>query len=282
MKICRTINEISHLQSLWKQNQQTLALVPTMGSLHHGHLELCRLAKQRGDRVVVSIFVNPLQFGPNEDLQNYPRNEALDLEKLLPFEVDAVFIPSVEEMLPENQTLATQIIVNAELSNDLCGKTRPGHFFGVTTIVAKLFHIVQPQMAIFGEKDYQQLTLIRQMIKDLNMPITICSLATVREDDGLALSSRNLYLTAEDRKLAPLLYASLMKIKAAVLTANHTLDHVLENARDQLNAANFRVDYLEIRCADTLKKPTSTTSSLVVLGAAYLGRTRLIDNLLIN
>ena len=277
MKSFRSIQEVRE----WRAHHPSLAFVPTMGNLHQGHLDLCRLAKQRTDHVIVSIFVNPLQFGPQEDFNNYPRSEANDLEKLETLGVDAVFLPRVEELFPAIN-YASKIIVNPELSNDLCGKSRPGHFTGVTTIVAKLLHIIQPQLMIMGEKDYQQLTLIRQMVSDLNLPLSVVSCPTARDQNGLALSSRNGYLSQEERQLAPQLYHCLQQIKQAVQNAATDYSSLLENARQALTQANIQVDYLEIRCAKTLNKLTADTKDKIVLVAAKLGRTRLIDNLLIT
>lgn len=277
MIICRSIQEVRD----WRAQQPSVAFVPTMGNLHQGHLELCRLAQQQANQVMVSIFVNPLQFGPQEDFQNYPRSETADLEKLQSLGVDAVFIPAVEELFPA-KNYASKITVNPDLSNDLCGKSRPGHFTGVTTIVAKLLHIVQPQVMVLGEKDYQQLTLLRQMVADLNLATVVTSGATVRAPDGLALSSRNAYLSEQERQVAPQLQQCLQQIRGAVSSGATDYSSLLEKAQQSLTQAGFQVDYLEIRCASCLKKLTADTSGKIVLVAAKLGRTRLIDNLLLT
>jgi|TARA_R100000005_G_scaffold12657_1_gene5128 pantoate--beta-alanine ligase len=248
-----------------------------MGNLHEGHLELVRRARALADIVVVSIFVNPLQFGPNEDLDAYPRTLAADKEKLFSEGVQHLFLPDVEEMYPEGMALQTQVQV-PDLSETLCGSSRPGHFTGVTTVVSKLFNIVQPDVAVFGEKDFQQLTIIRKMVADLCMPIQIEGVATARDTDGLAKSSRNGYLSEEQRKLAPLIHATLVSCRDAVACGFDNFLQLESHARMQLLQAGFEPDYFAIRDARTLRAVNENTEEIAILAAARLGSTRLIDN----
>lgn len=277
MKVIPHIFELRQQIADWKKNQETIAFVPTMGNLHAGHLALIQHAKSLANRVVVSIFVNPLQFGPKEDFATYPKTTAEDIEKLKSLAVDVLFLPTVQEIYPQGSDSATRIIVTG-LSDELCGKSRPGHFTGVATVVAKLFHIVQPNIAVFGEKDYQQLCVIRQMLSDLNFPIEIISSPTVREHDGLAMSSRNQYLNPEERKIAPKLYASLQWIKSHISLGHTDYDPLISTAEQQLNEY-FKVDYIAVRTQHTLHAPTTLDKNLVILGAVFLGKTRLIDNI---
>lgn len=260
-----------------------LAIVPTMGNLHEGHLTLVRTALGRAAHAVVTIFVNPTQFGPNEDFANYPRTLASDLDLLRAERVDLAFAPDPDEMYLNGLAQPTTVHVG-EIANDLCGAFRPGHFDGVATVVAKLFGIVQPNVACFGEKDYQQLLVVRQIIRDLNLPIELVGVPTARAPDGLALSSRNRYLTPEERAIAPLLQQTLQAIRERLLQSSaadiRPLAGPLEEwAEDRLTAARFKVDYVRVRDADTLRNITDTTKNLCVLAAARLGKTRLIDNL---
>lgn len=269
--------------SLEKKNAgQRVTFVPTMGNLHRGHLSLVEQARQLGDVVVVSIFVNPLQFGPNEDFDKYPRTFDADREKLAGLGVEAIFLPHTEAMYPAGKERSAQVYI-PELSNILCGEHRPGHFQGVTTVVAKLFNIVQPDVAVFGEKDFQQLFLIRQMAKDLFMPIEIVGVATLREADGLAMSSRNGYLGVEERKMAPKLYEILRRIKDRMETSNVSGDSLCREAMAELESHGFSPEYVELRSAKNLQAiEGKVEKELVVLAAARLGTTRLIDNLLIS
>ena len=279
-----TVHNIPHLRDTlchWRVAGQRLAFVPTMGNLHAGHLQLVRTARNHADRVIVSVFVNPLQFGPNEDYQNYPRSLVRDQQLLADLNIDLLFVPDVVALYPQNTSAVTQVSV-LELNNILCGEFRPGHFDGVTTVVAKLFNLVQPDVAIFGKKDYQQLLLIRRMVVDLNYPIDIIGVNTVREADGLALSSRNQYLSVEQRAVAPLLYQTLGEIGAALRAGATQYSELTAAAINQLLQAGFKPDYLTIRQPDTLQPATTTDASWVVLAAAYLGKARLIDNLEIN
>ena len=258
------------------KHEPSIAFVPTMGNLHEGHLALVRLAKQQARCVVVSIFVNPLQFGPNEDLANYPRTLAMDCEKLESEGVDVVFTPNESELFP----IAQQVTVEPPpMANDLCGAFRPGHFRGVATIVLKLFNIVQPSVAIFGKKDYQQLFVIRTMVDQLNVPVNVMAGETQRATDGLALSSRNGYLTTIEREAAVRLIRNLQEIREALL-AGHQDYAVLESrARADLESQGWRVDYVAVRAQKTLQPARDGDNELVVLAAAWLGKTRLIDNL---
>ncbi|MFC0446500.1 pantoate--beta-alanine ligase [Pseudidiomarina halophila] len=263
----------------WRNQQQgTLALVPTMGNLHEGHLKLVDLAQQHADQVVVSIFVNPMQFGANEDLDSYPRTLDADCQALAERGVNAVFAPQVSDVYPRGLDAQTSIEV-PHTSDILCGASRPGHFRGVATVVAKLFNMVQPTLAIFGEKDYQQLQVIRLMTEDLSFPVEIMGMPTERADDGLALSSRNGYLSASERRLAPLIYQVLQGIAQAIQHDGVDPEQALATARIALQESGFRVDYLELKRQGDLLPATADDDQLVVLVAAYLGRTRLIDNL---
>lgn len=257
--------------------EQSIAFVPTMGNLHEGHLDLVRKARDLCDIVVVSIFVNPLQFGANEDLDAYPRTMAADKEKLFSEGVQVLYAPGVEEIYPEG--MAAQTIVHVpELGDTLCGSSRPGHFDGVTTVVSKLFNIVQPDIAVFGEKDFQQLSIVRKMVADLCMPIRIVGVATSRAEDGLALSSRNGYLTAEQREIAPVLHQILNSCREAIACGFDNFLQLESHARMKLLQAGFDPDYFAIRDARTLLAVTEDTEEIAILAAARLGATRLIDN----
>ncbi|EPL11067.1 pantoate--beta-alanine ligase [Pseudomonas sp. CF161] len=258
-----------------------IGLVPTMGNLHSGHAALVTKAAQRVDFVVASIFVNPLQFGAGEDLDKYPRTLAADQEKLLQAGCHLLFAPNVEEVYPEGMSGQTRVSV-PQLSEGLCGASRPGHFEGVATVVCKLFNMVQPDLAVFGQKDFQQLAVIRALVQDLNMPIQIIGEPTVRAADGLALSSRNGYLDEQQRAIAPALYRSLSQIAQAIEQGERDYPKLLGEQRQQLEAAGLRPDYLEIRHATNLRPATADDRDLVILAAAYLGATRLIDNLHLN
>ncbi|TVP90209.1 MAG: pantoate--beta-alanine ligase [Pseudomonadaceae bacterium] len=255
-----------------------IGLVPTMGNLHAGHIALVRTALTRGDFVVVSIFVNPMQFGPNEDLDSYPRTLAEDQAKLLDAGAHLVFAPNAKEIYPDGLDGHTQVSVPV-VSEGLCGGSRPGHFDGVATVVSKLFNIVQPDLAVFGEKDYQQLAVIRKMTQDLSLPVHIVGEPTCRAEDGLALSSRNGYLTPEERQVAPLLFQQLQQVAAAVQGGRSDYAAIIETARKNLVAAGFRPDYLDLRDADNLAAIGPDTQTGVALAAVFLGKTRLIDNL---
>ncbi len=261
----------------WRRAGERIAFVPTMGNLHEGHLQLVREARKLAPRVVVSVFVNPLQFGPGEDLDSYPRTLDADRAALEANGVDLLFTPSVETMYPRGVERSTVVEV-PEVSEGLCGEFRPGHFAGVATVVARLFNLVQPDLALFGEKDYQQLAVIRRMVGDLGWPIGIHGVATVREPDGLAMSSRNQYLTAEERCVAPALYRVLREVADAVRGGHGDYRALERQAMEALVAAGFNPEYVEIRHADSLRPVESGERNCVVLGAARLGVARLIDN----
>ncbi len=265
----------------WRRAGEHIALVPTMGNLHAGHLALVEQARRLADRVVVTVFVNPTQFGAGEDFSSYPRTLEQDANLLVKAEVDLMFTPEVEELYPGGQGCGTYIEV-PELSDILCGAFRPGHFRGVATVVAKFFNCVQPDIAVFGEKDYQQLLVIRKMTAELCLPIKIVAVPTVREIDGLALSSRNAYLTDEQRNSAPLLYKSLLQCKKRILSGERNFAALASRAESELHAAGFEPDYFEIRRADNLAESTVDTDELVILAAAHLGKTRLIDNVVFS
>ena len=261
----------------WRREGRAIAFVPTMGNLHQGHLTLVDEARSRGDKVVVSIFVNPLQFDKAEDLANYPRTLDQDCAALQAAGVDLVFTPTPELMYP--QGLASQTFVEVPgLSSLLEGALRPGHFRGVSTVVTKLFNLVQPDVACFGQKDYQQLALIRKMVADMAMPVEIVGVPTVRAEDGLALSSRNGYLTAAERALAPELARTMNWIAEQIEAGNHHLPSLVAQASQRLDNAGFRTDAIDIVDADTLESASAASKRLVILMAAYLGKARLIDN----
>lgn len=255
--------------------EPSVVFVPTMGNLHQGHLALVRQAREHGRCVVVSIFVNPLQFGPNEDFAKYPRTFEQDCEKLAGL-ADVVFAPTVEDLYPEPQQV---FIEPPPVANELCGAFRPGHFRGVATVVLKLFNIVQPQAAVFGKKDYQQLHVIRAMVRQLNLPLEIVAGETLRAGDSLALSSRNGYLSAEERTEAVRLYRNLVQIRESMLAGNLDFLALERAAAADLEAHGWRVDYVSVRAAASLAPAETGEMNLVVLAAAWLGKTRLIDNL---
>ena len=265
----------------YRQAGETIAFVPTMGNLHQGHLTLVREAKQRAQRVVVSIFVNPLQFDRAEDLHNYPRTLEEDCALLTTVGVDLVFTPTPEIMYP--QGLGAQTVVDVPgISTLLEGALRPGHFRGVSTVVTKLFNLVQPDVACFGQKDYQQLALIRKMVADMGYDIEIIGVPIVRAKDGLALSSRNGYLTADQRKIAPGLYKVLSAVAEKLAAGDRQLDEIIAIAEQELNEKGFRADDIQIRDADTLLELTDASQRAVILMAAWLGQARLIDNQIVT
>ena len=253
-----------------------IALVPTMGNLHQGHLDLVRIARQRGQFVVVSIFVNPLQFGVNEDFFKYPRTLGQDCKLLEGCGADLVFAPSESDMYPQPQQVKVAL---PPIANELCGAFRPGHFSGAATIVLKLFNIIQPEIAVFGKKDYQQYYLMRQMSEQLNLPVKIVGAETVRAPDGLALSSRNQYLKDEERTEAAFLYQMLTGVRQAILNGEKDLGLLQGQGLDALVSRGWRAEYVEIRSQGNLEKSRMEERNLVILAAAWLGKTRLIDNL---
>ncbi|AUM71832.1 pantoate--beta-alanine ligase [Pseudomonas fluorescens] len=278
MNTVKTVRELRAAVARARGEGKRIAFVPTMGNLHSGHVALVTKAAQRADFVVASIFVNPLQFGAGEDLDKYPRTLAADQEKLLQAGCHLLFAPSVEEMYPDGMAGQTRVSV-PQLSEGLCGASRPGHFEGVATVVSKLFNMVQPDLAVFGQKDFQQLAVIRALVHDLNMPIQIIGEPTVRAEDGLALSSRNGFLSPEQRAVAPVVYRSLSLIAEAIRQGQRDFPALIGEQLKQLEAAGLRPDYLEIRHAKTLRPASSEDRDLVILVAAFLGTTRLIDNL---
>jgi len=280
MESVELLQDLRRRVAAWRSAGQRLALVPTMGNLHRGHISLIEEARRRADRVVASIFVNPLQFGPSEDLGAYPRTLEEDRRRLDEAGCDLLFTPGVQVMYPHGQESHTRVEVPG-LSAILCGATRPGHFVGVTTVVSKLFNMVQPDVALFGEKDFQQLVVIRRMVADLNMPIEIVGVPIARESDGLAMSSRNGYLTAEERALAPGLHRALLTVESR-LAAGADIAEVEAATTGMIREAGLGPDYVSIRSAIDLEPATEQDEDLVVLAAAYLGRARLIDNLRIR
>ncbi|EAC0176087.1 TPA: pantoate--beta-alanine ligase [Salmonella enterica] len=265
-----------HIRRL-RQEGKRVALVPTMGNLHDGHMKLVDEAKARADVVFVSIFVNPMQFDRPDDLVRYPRTLQEDCEKLNKRKVDYVFAPAVEEIYPQGLEGQTYVDVPG-LSTMLEGASRPGHFRGVSTIVSKLFNLIQPDIACFGEKDFQQLALIRKMVADMSYDIEIVGVPIIRAKDGLALSSRNSYLTAEQRKIAPGLHNMMNSIAEKLIAGNRELQEIIAIAEQELNEKGFRADDIQIRDADTLQELTETSKRAVILAAAWLGQARLIDN----
>ena len=260
----------------WHRAGQRVAFVPTMGNLHAGHGSLVQQARTLADRVLVSVFVNPLQFGPNEDFAAYPRTPDEDKRLLESLHVDALFLPEVADIYPQGQAATARVSVPM-LENILCGAYRPGHFMGVATIVTKLLNLVQPDVALFGEKDFQQLMIIRRAATDLSMPVDIVGVDTTREADGLAMSSRNRYLTPEQRALAPRIFAELERARVAIEQGDRDFLSLERAGFDALQTAGFRPDYFVVRDAQTLTPPGSERD-LVVLTAARIGRARLIDN----
>lgn len=264
-----------------RPTDKKIGLTPTMGNLHDGHLALVEAAIKRCDIVVASIFVNPAQFGPNEDFASYPRTLEADSKILNAAGVDVVFAPTVDEVYPQDPpgTPSQTVVSVSKLSQELCGASRPRHFDGVTTVVTKLFNMVQPHVAFFGEKDWQQLAMIRIMTRELNMPIEIVGVPTARDPDGLALSSRNQYLTEAERNKAPLLYQTLLDIRHAISNGARDFKSLEQTGRMALQRAGFEPEYIEVRDAQTLGRPDDASTALRVLGAAELGHARLIDNL---
>lgn len=278
-----TFKDIASLRkqvSEWRKQDYKIAFVPTMGNLHEGHISLVQKAKTLADKVVVSVYVNPMQFGVNEDFDAYPRTLEDDSTKLIENGADALFLPSTKMMYPRTPENTTRVEVPG-LSTILCGEFRPGHFTGVTTIVCKLLNLVQPHCLLLGEKDYQQVAVLRRMVEDLNTPVEIITGATVRESDGLAKSSRNQYLGLKERETAPILYETLQE-SIASLKKGGEFTAVEKQAIEKLEKNGFRCDYFQFRDAHSLERPLADSKELVLLAAAYLGRTRLIDNILVT
>ncbi len=275
MNIVNTISELRDVVRAWRLAGQSVALVPTMGNLHSGHLALVNEAQKKAERVVVSIFVNPTQFGVGEDFETYPRTEREDQEKLHIAGADLLFQPAVSEVYTQD---AKTVVSVTGLSECYCGASRPGHFNGVATVVCKLFNMVQPDIALFGLKDFQQLAVIRTMVRDLNIPVEIVGVETVREASGLAMSSRNGYLTAEEKVVAAKLYQSLCDARDAVLAGRQSYQEIESRALLFLRESGFTPDYFSVCRASDLKKADVNDVELVLLTAARLSKTRLIDN----
>ncbi len=270
-------DELRELLRGWRARGERIAFVPTMGNLHAGHASLVSRARQSADRVIVSIFINPLQFGPNEDFAAYPRTPQDDRSLLETLRVDALFSPQVADIYPRGQESTARVHVPG-LEDILCGAVRPGHFMGVATVVVKLLNLVQPDSAVFGEKDFQQLLVIRRAVTDLCMPIEIIGAPTMRENDGLAMSSRNRYLTSEQRQIASTIYTALERARRALEAGEEDLAALESRGLEALTQAGFKPDYFAIRDAETLQSPAPEQTELVVLAAARIGRARLIDN----
>lgn len=277
MKTEHTVAGLRAVVKAYRKAEKSIAFVPTMGNLHQGHISLIENAKRRADVVAASIFVNPTQFGLNEDFDKYPRTLAADSALLADARCDLLFAPDMREMYPDGQSQATTVHVSG-ITEILCGESRPGHFTGVATVVSKLFNIVQPDLALFGEKDYQQLAVIRQFTRELCFPVEVVGIPTVRAQDGLALSSRNGYLSADERRIAPQLYQTLCQLRQAILDGQRNYPLLAEAGQVHLRKCGFEPDYLEIRSQD-LTAAAPDDRHLVILVAARLGGTRLIDNI---
>ncbi len=281
MRVIRSIQEMYKLSESARKEGKIIGFVPTMGYLHEGHLSLIRIARKRCDLLVVSIFVNPTQFGPNEDLNSYPRDFERDSKLCEKEGVDVIFAPSAEEMYPDGYS--TWVEVKGPVTEVLCGAFRPGHFRGVTTVVAKLFNIVQPHFAVFGQKDAQQLVVIKKMTRELNFPVEIVAAPTVREKDGLAMSSRNEYLNEKERKVAPKIYQSLILAKNMLLRGERDTEKIKNEMRKFLESAKLiKVQYIDIVDADTLEPLKNARGRVMVALAVFLGRARLIDNIIVD
>jgi pantoate--beta-alanine ligase len=281
MQIISDIPVLREQRRVWQANAKIIAFVPTMGNLHQGHLNLVREAKKHADVVVVSIFVNPMQFGPDEDLDAYPRTLDDDAALLDELGVSVLFVPKVSDIYARGLEQQTFVEVPG-ISYMICGASRPGHFRGVATIVCKLFNMVQPNLAFFGEKDFQQLQVIKAMVTDLSMNLRVIGVNTTRESDGLAMSSRNQYLNPQQRALAPILYQQLNLIADAIEHGRRDFSALVAKCKAQLVEQGFNPDYIEIRNAESLLPPGHEDTDLVILAAAFLGKTRLIDNIQIQ
>jgi len=284
MQVCQSVKSLRETIAVWRKQGLSVSFVPTMGNLHAGHLSLVKQAQKLADKVVVSIFVNPLQFGENEDFGTYPRTQEEDIQKLTLLKADLVFTPLVDEMYPTGKELNNQTIVTppGNFSGVLEGKERPKHFDGVTTVVNKLFNMVQPDYAVFGQKDYQQWLVLNKMVVDFNMPITMVCADIERDIDGLALSSRNQYLSKKQRKIAPIIYQTLLKTKQDVTHAIDFKKLELDAIQKLLTAGFDKVDYYQILDANTLSLIDIDTTRVVILTVARLGATRLLDNIVLD
>lgn len=283
MRLLETKRELQHLLHEWRTGGERISLVPTMGNLHAGHISLIDVARKHAERVVVTVFVNPAQFGEDEDFESYPRSLDQDTRRLKKSRADILFAPSVDTVYPFGVDQATLVTVPS-LNEIFCGSFRPGHFDGVTTVVARLFALVQPDIAVFGQKDFQQQLVIRRMVNDLNLPISIVTAPTVREDDGLAMSSRNSYLTDEERAIAPVLHGALSSAADELRSGQRNFEELQTATSDALRAAGLNPEYVAIRRALDLSPPhqKQDREELVILAAVQLGRARLIDNIVVT
>jgi pantoate--beta-alanine ligase len=281
MKVIDSTAALRELIGDWKRSGLSVGFVPTMGNLHDGHLKLVKRAKAHNDKVIVSIFVNPMQFGKNEDLDAYPRTIEQDKAKLIAEGTDAVFLPSVADMYPAGLDAQTFVEVPG-ISDVLCGASRPGHFRGVATVVSKLFNMVQPDDAFFGEKDFQQLAVIRTMARDLSMAVTIHGVPTEREASGLAMSSRNGYLSEEEKATASEIYQAMQRMKLAIEKGNKNFDELEASTVADLEEKGFRNDYVKVVNASTFMPASATDTHLVIVVALFMGKTRLIDNIQVH
>lgn len=281
MQRVETINALRAQVKAWREQNKTIAFVPTMGNLHAGHLSLVKKAKELADNVIVSIFVNPLQFDDKSDLSAYPRTMDADITHLSSVPCDLIFTPTVEVMYPQGAENLSKVVVPG-MDDKLCGKHRAGHFDGVATVVSKFFNMVQADIAIFGEKDYQQLLLIKKLVIDLNLPIEIIGSETYREQNGLAMSSRNQYLTDSEHQKASVLYETLNELKTQLEEGQQDFINLQQQAVEKLKSTGFNPDYVEIRRAEDLESASKEDKKLRILAAAYLGKARLIDNIACN
>jgi len=281
MDVISTAEALRAKLSDWRAAGDHIALVPTMGNLHEGHLSLVSIAREHAERVVVSIFVNPTQFAADEDFDDYPRTLERDKRRLKRAKADLIFAPDIDTMYPFGIDNATSVSVPV-ITRELCGSFRPGHFDGVTTVVSRLFSLVQPDVAVFGQKDYQQQLVIRRMTEDLNLPIQIVSGPTEREEDGLAMSSRNQYLSDEERRVAPKLYAIINSIATDLASGKRNFEDLESAAMQELESYGFRPEYVSIRRTENLEPPDRDCDELIVLAAAHLGNSRLIDNVIVQ
>jgi len=283
MNTVESIKDLRAQVKTWRMQGLTIAFVPTMGNLHDGHLALVKAAHQHADKVIVSIFVNPMQFGLSEDIDNYPRTLAQDQESLIKVNTDLLFTPTADVIYPKGFGENSYVEV-PNISDLHCGASRPGHFRGVATVVCKLFNLVQPDVACFGSKDYQQLQVIQTMVEDLSMPVDIIPVEIIREKSGLAMSSRNGYLTPEELSIAPVLYKTLLWLSEELRASHQARDYavLVMQASEKLNKAGLKTDYINLCHAQTLAPASPNDKDIVILAAAYLGKARLIDNLPVN
>lgn len=282
MHVCHSIDDVRAVRAAWREARERVAFVPTMGSLHEGHLRLVRVAREYGARVAASVFVNPLQFGPHEDFAAYPRQPEADAQALREAGADLLFAPDEAQMYPFGREGALRIEVPPALGDILCGAARPGHFAGVATVVAKLLHVIEPEVGLFGEKDYQQLLVVRRLVQDLHLPVNVIGVPTVRAPDGLALSSRNAYLSPAERERAPALYQTLQGAAAQLGAGVRDFEALARAGTQALLAAGMEPEYFSVRRLEDLGEPDPASGRYAVLAAAWLGRTRLIDNVLVG